>query len=223
MTEAEWLTADDLRRMLASLTGRHVDRKLRLFAVACVRMAPGLFKEPQCLRAVAVSESFADGQATLEELTAAKRAAMDGISSLDAAHVASPVARDTVRDLPQSVASYLAWQQVPSYTLEDLHRDARREAERKVVNQQVALLRDIFGNPFRPAPALDPGWLAWNGGTVRKLAEGAYEDRVFDRLPVLADALEDAGCSDPDLLGHLRGPGPHVRGCWAMDLILGKE
>jgi hypothetical protein len=85
------------------------------------------------------------------------------------------------------------------------------------------LVRDAFGNPFRPAPAVDPGWLAWNGGTARKLAEGVYAERAFDRLPVLADALEDAGCCDADLLGHLRGPGPHVRGCWAVDLLLGKE
>jgi hypothetical protein len=87
----------------------------------------------------------------------------------------------------------------------------------------MAILRCIFGNPFRPAPPVDPAWPAWNGGSVRKLAEGIYEERAFDRLPVLADALEDAGCSDPSLLGHLRGPGPHVRGCWVVDLLLGKE
>jgi hypothetical protein len=97
-------------------------------------------------------------------------------------------------------------------------RDARA-AERKA---QTGLLRCIFVNPFRPAPAIAPAWLAWNGGTVRKLAEAIYEDQAFDRLPVLADALEDAGCSDADLLGHLRGPGPHARGCWAVDLLLGK-
>ncbi len=94
---------------------------------------------------------------------------------------------------------------------------------------QAALLRDVFGNPFGPPPAVDPAWLAWNGGTVRQLAEAAYEQRpaaegLLDhaRLALLADALEDAGCAEPDLLGHLRGPGPHVRGCWAVDLLLGK-
>jgi hypothetical protein len=87
----------------------------------------------------------------------------------------------------------------------------------------------VFGNPFRPAPAVDPAWLTWNGGTVRKLTESAYADALPEsslepaQLTVLADALEDAGCSDPDLLGHLRGPGPHVRGCWALDRVLGKE
>jgi hypothetical protein len=86
---------------------------------------------------------------------------------------------------------------------------------------QAALLRDLFGNPFRPV-ALDSAWLAWQGGTIPKLAQAIYDDRAFDRLPVLADALLDAGCEDADLLGHLRGPGPHVRGCWPVDLLLGK-
>ena len=70
---------------------------------------------------------------------------------------------------------------------------------------------------------MDPAWLAWNGGTVRKLAEAIYDERAFDRLPVLADALEEAGCADEGVLRHCRGGGPHVRGCWVIDLILGKE
>jgi hypothetical protein len=87
---------------------------------------------------------------------------------------------------------------------------------------QCHVLYDIVGNPFRP-PQADPDWLAWNGGTVPRLAQIIYEGRAFDRVPVLADALEDAGCSDAEILDHLRGPGPHVRGCWAVDLLLGKE
>jgi hypothetical protein len=65
--------------------------------------------------------------------------------------------------------------------------------------------------------------LAWNDDTVPKLAQAIYEERAFDRLPVLADALEDAGCTNEDLLVHLRGPGPHLRDCWALDLLLGKS
>jgi hypothetical protein len=94
---------------------------------------------------------------------------------------------------------------------------------------QCLLLRDLFGNPFRPAPAADPAWLAWQGGAVRELARAAYEGRRLPegtldpaRLALLADALEDAGCGDAELLAHLRGPGPHVRGCHALDLLLGK-
>ena len=94
------------------------------------------------------------------------------------------------------------------------------ETSEKVV--QCRLLHCLLGNPFRPL-LLAPSWVAWNDGTVAKLAKGIYDDRAFDRLPVLADALEDAGCDNADILSHLRGPGPHVRGCWVVDLLLGKE
>jgi len=77
--------------------------------------------------------------------------------------------------------------------------------------------------PFRPAPAVDPSWLAWNGGTVAKLAAAIYDGGRFADLPVLADALEEAGCDSPDLLRHCRGGGGHVRGCWLLDLLLGKR
>jgi hypothetical protein len=83
---------------------------------------------------------------------------------------------------------------------------------------QADLLREVFGNPFRPA-VLDPRWLAWGGGTVAALATAAYAENAFERLPVLADALEEAGCADETILAHLRAPGPHVRGCWALDLV----
>jgi hypothetical protein len=91
------------------------------------------------------------------------------------------------------------------------------------------LLRDILGNPFRPV-AVDPVWLTWSDASGAKLAQGAYEGRELpsdyldaSRHGVLADALEEAGCSDPDILGFLRGPGPHVWGCWAIDLLTGRE
>jgi hypothetical protein len=86
----------------------------------------------------------------------------------------------------------------------------------------AALLRDVFGNPFRPLPQVNPAWLAWEGGTVPKVAQATYDERAFDRLPVLADALEDAGCTDADILGHCRISGDHVRGCWVVDLVLEK-
>jgi hypothetical protein len=82
-------------------------------------------------------------------------------------------------------------------------------------------VRDLFGNPFHPV-ALHPSWSTWNDGIVARLAETVYEDRAFDLLPVLGDALEEAGCSDAEILGHLRGPGLHVRGCYVVDAILGK-
>lgn len=84
--------------------------------------------------------------------------------------------------------------------------------------RQAAMLRDIFGNPFRPA-LLDP---SWRTETVVALARGIYEERAFDRLPILADALQESGCDNADLLDHCRGPSSHVPGCWVVDLLLGK-
>src|SRR5262249_39641951 len=91
---------------------------------------------------------------------------------------------------------------------------------------QAALLRDLFGNPFRPV-TLDPGWQT---PQVVALAQDAYDNRTLPagmldaaRLAVLADALEEAGCTDAGIVGHLRGPGPHYRGCWVVDMLLGKE
>jgi hypothetical protein len=85
----------------------------------------------------------------------------------------------------------------------------------------AALLRDVLGNPFRPV-RVDPSWRLWNDGTVVKIAQGIYEERAFDRLPILHDALLDAGCDCMDILTHCRSVGPHERGCWVVDLVLGK-
>jgi hypothetical protein len=85
------------------------------------------------------------------------------------------------------------------------------------------MLRCIFGAiPFRPV-ALDPAYLTRDGGTIPRLAQAIYDDRAFDRLPILADALEEAGCTNADILDHCRQPGPHVLGCWVVDLLLGKR
>jgi hypothetical protein len=86
----------------------------------------------------------------------------------------------------------------------------------------VCCWRDLFGNIFGRRQ-IEDAWSAWNGGTVRQLAQVFYDERAFDRLPILADAQEDAGCTDAATLGHCRGLGPHVRGCWVIDLLLGKE
>jgi hypothetical protein len=98
--------------------------------------------------------------------------------------------------------------------------DAVRAKERI---EQAALLRCLFGNPFRSPPHLDPSWLTWNDCIVKRLAEGIYEERAFDRMPVLADALEEGGCESEDLLRHCRERGlAHCRGCWVVDLLLNK-
>jgi hypothetical protein len=87
---------------------------------------------------------------------------------------------------------------------------------------QCRLLRDIVGNPFRAA-VLDPSWLTWGDGASVSLARAIYQRHDFRDLPVLADALEDAGCTEEGLLNHCRDGGAHVRGCWAVDLLLGNE
>ena len=84
---------------------------------------------------------------------------------------------------------------------------------------QVQVIQEVLGNPFRRV-AIDP---AWRTSTVVALARGIYDEKAFDRMPILADALQDAGCDSDDVLSHCRGGGPHVRGCWVVDLVLGKE
>ncbi len=87
---------------------------------------------------------------------------------------------------------------------------------------RLALFRCLFGNPFMPS-SFEPAWRLWNAGAAISLAQEMYDGRVFANAPLLADMLEDAGCSSPQILDHLRGPGPHVRGCWVIDLLLGKS
>jgi hypothetical protein len=102
-------------------------------------------------------------------------------------------------------------------------RDPWAAAERAALMAADAeTVREVFGNPFRPPQPVEPAWLEWNGGTVRKLAQAAYDTCRFSGVPVLADALEEAGCTDASVLEHLRGAGRHVRGCWAINLLLGK-
>ena len=96
---------------------------------------------------------------------------------------------------------------------------AGRQAQSAERAAQSVVVRDIFGNPFRPI-AVAPEWLT---STVLALATGIYADRAFDRMPILADALEEAGCENANMLLHCRQPGEHVRGCWVVDLVLGKE
>lgn len=121
---------------------------------------------------------------------------------------------------PAGLSSYSKDSFRPESAYEAAYEGTVRTLEKwptsKATEYQLVTLHDIFGNPFRPA-LLDPVWVT---STVRSLAHGIYIDRAFDRLPILADALQDAGCESPDLLDHLRGPGPHVKGCWALDLVL---
>ena len=208
MTESEWLACVDPQRMLTYLHGIVSDRKLRLFGCAFCRSVWNWISEDCFRNAVEVAERFADGQATTRELTEAKResgaaferSGLQGVTGKP--QKAKGCAWSTTRSAG-SAAMYPLW----VFTTPD-------EKER-----QLSLLRDIFGNPFRPS-VLSSAWIT---PQVQNLAHNIYEDRKFDRLPDLADALEEGGCHETEILDHCRHPGPHVRGCWVVDLLLGKE
>jgi hypothetical protein len=232
MTEADWLAASDPQPMLAFLhtRGGTSERKLRLFAVACCRRVLHELRDERSREALVVAERYADGLATEGELDDAATAACEVCE--EEAGWASPDAgepEDTGRPLTYSASAYTAaipvgwWGAAPAFVEPYyiiLDRTPDKESERVT---QAALLRCIVGNPVRPAPSLASAVLAFDGGTVPRLAAAIYEDRAFGRLPVLADALEDAGCAEPGILGHCRAGGEHVRGCWVVDLVLSKS
>jgi hypothetical protein len=200
--------------MLDYLVSRASDRKLRLATCGECRLEGGDLLRPVARHTLDVAERFADGSAGDGERDAAYQAA----------HADSHVGRGGAG--PRGPADWSLLASTAAHTQAGYWAECMLGTMYAFVTTHpviTSLLRCVFGNPFRPTPPIDPGWLGWNGGTVRKLAEAIYDGRAFDRLPVLADALEDAGCTDPELLGHLRGPGPHARGCWSVDLLLGKE
>jgi hypothetical protein len=124
--------------------------------------------------------------------------------------------------LPDDLANLLSWDTTTAINAIDRLIQcvgASRSSEGK---EYCSLLHEVFGNSFRLV-IIDPSWVNWHGGTIPRMAQAIYDDRSFDQMPILADALEEAGCTDQDILAHCRGPGPHVRGCWVLDLILGKS
>jgi hypothetical protein len=270
VTEAEWLACTDPGPVLELVGGRASDRKLRLFACACLRRIWHLVEDPRGRAVVEVAERFADGRADRQELALnwhaarqAQDAAHEGSPAAHALDAAAYVAEDrsfsaaleiarlavqavssheaavataaAVRgaaarpktNLPWPVLlfSFRAWQEAMAEAATETAervQEARNAIRVRERGAQAALLRELFGpTPFR-TPTVERSVLAWNDACVPKLAEAIYDGLAWDRLPVLADALEEAGCADADILGHLRGPGPHVRGCWVVDLLLGR-
>ena len=212
MTEHEWLTCSDPKPMLEFMRGKASDRKLRLLACAWSRSVWARLTDGRFHRVVEIAEQFVEGQAGMEELDAAHSEALE----------ASGAAFESGEWFLWA-ASHPAYASVDLDPFRELMRydDFAEEWEEVVQSemQTTKQCRDIFGNPFRPV-AFDP---AWRTSTVVALAAGIYAERAFDRMPILADALQDAGCDSGDLLNHCRGGGPHVRGCWVVDLVLGKE
>jgi hypothetical protein len=201
--------------MLGFLRGRISSRKARLFAVACCRRIWHLLEDERSRHAVLTSERYADGRVRRKELAESRKQALafvDDSVRTSATFAAASAARPVVA---AAWVAQLARYPVPGGGRVPGGPDAERTA-------QAVILRDVIGNLFRPAPAVTATLLSWNEGCIANLAQGLYEERRFEDLPVLADALEEAGCGDAYILGHLRGPGPHVRGCWAIDLLLNK-
>jgi hypothetical protein len=223
MTEAEWLASDDPTPMLALGRRETGDRKLRLFAVACCRRIWPLIRRQQWRRAVEAAEGVADRTVSEQQRRVIQSATFQALkehrrhspaySALRAARVTYYCLEKRIR--PSKVMTVAVG--AASGKCEARGKLwARRYHREKAATAH--LLRDVFGNPFRPVTA-DPAWLT---STVVSLAQTIYEERAFDRLPILADALEDAGCDSAEVLAHCRGEGPHVRGCWAIDMLLGK-
>lgn len=228
MTEAEWLACTDPQKMLEFLRGRASGRKLRLFACACCQRILPLFTDERSRRAVEVAEQFADGLASPLELEIGRVEAKAAIPTRHPSKGLTVGGKAWREAKVTRAVARAAWDvvQIPVYA-SYAARQTNSVAEQRGLAWkgecwQPNLLRDIFGNPFHPV-TVDPPRLTWNGNTIPKLALSIYEERHFADLPVLADALEEAGCTDIDILDHCRRPGEHVRGCWVVDLLLGKS
>jgi hypothetical protein len=207
MTEQEWPACADPAAMLMSL-GRLSDRKYRLFVAACCRRIWHLLPDAASRAAVEAAEAYADGRLGLPGLREAAKAVFEREPSpaKDAAFYAATI----------TGAYNLAARSAAGAAARAVAGDGGDASAEKAA--QADLLREIVGNPFRPAQ-IDPAWLARNGAAADLAREIADEQRFRD-LPVLAAALAEAGCADEELLAHLRRPGGHVRGCWALDAVL---
>jgi hypothetical protein len=246
MTEAEWLAGTQPDDLLEFLRHRASDRQFRLFMCACCRRFLLLMpRKPAhdlrlCEKCVANGERFAEGLITWEKMAAAI-GEMEWANVSHDGYLAAYAARQAIsREVAGCTRPMIRGRNLiahPASTAAEYSRTVigRLQARNKTAKgntptvkkrmatiaekrYQIQLLHDLFGNPFRPV-AVDPSRLTTN---VLSLAEGIYSERAFDRLPVLADSLEKAGCTNADILDHCRRPGPHVRGCWVVDLILGK-
>jgi hypothetical protein len=230
MTEAEWLEpSPDLGAMidyLYNLAPQPSRRKTRLCTAAFCRSIWHVMTDQRCRHAVEVAERFADDQATKADLKAAIEALPNKRRDYSALYKTAPI--DAARSCATRKERFLfaALHQVHALTVLALENGAHDpEAASAQRRRQAEVIRDIFANPFRPVTFN----AAQRTPTVASLAQAAYEERQLpsgeldrDRLAVVSDALEETGAPG-ELVEHLRGPGPHVRGCWAVDLILSKD
>ena len=236
MTEAEWMACTDLGQLVYFLGGRVNDRKWRLFAVACCRSIEHLLVDERCRHAIDVTERLADNEACRGEAQEAHRLACAALAESRPERKRDPV-EDVLRVLtnptldPKTVAhgtamsvvgvlGEQAWKAAMGHGRRTQDKK-RGQAWQRETAQQVALLRDVVGNPFR-RPMLDTAWLTWNDGAIVKLAQTMYVERRSDLMAALGAALSDAGCTETSILEHCGLPN-HVTGCWLVDALLGKD
>jgi hypothetical protein len=223
MTEAAWLAATDPTPMLEFLrtaklpSGRIRSRKFRLFLVACCLRYTHLITDSRTRNAISVAELHTQGLATRLQLRQACQQAEAVPRELRAKGV-----EYVNKSYFHAIASYVCAVHIvgPERVVNEFLGFHYAASDDRIREQSIvaSLLRDSF-NPFHFI-AFDP---SWRTEAVVGLARGMYESRDFAPMPVLADALEDAGCADAAILAHCRGDGPHVRGCWVVDLVLGKN
>jgi hypothetical protein len=215
MNESEWMASAECDRMLDYIPYRISQRKWRLIAVGFCRRIWGLLVDERSRQAVDASERWADGLIQLNQMNRIWNAA-------------EPTLFHPIGDGPQEAPSAAHAAASPSKSA--TFRAAMRARTAVQVaggsapveeRHQCDLIRDIVGNPFHRI-ALDRQWVSWNHGTLPAIARHIYEGRAYYDLPILADALEDAGFANTSILDHCRLPVEHVRGCWVVDLLLGK-
>jgi hypothetical protein len=217
MIESEWFTTENTKAMIDAVADKITARKFRLFMVAWCRRDWDRIQFPIVKEAVQLAERFADGNASKKNLEAmfdrVRRAPIWGWD-----HVRTVVWPDS-RQMAESAEQFC--RQVGGWHIEPQPFDpARHELFRQTLRLRNDMLRDIIGNPYRPA-FFSP---SWRTDTAVTLAQQMYESRDFGAMPILADALQDAGCDNEDILNHCRDmTATHVRGCWVVDLVLGKN
>jgi hypothetical protein len=210
-TEDLWLNCATPVHHLPSLRGLMRSRQYRLFACGCCRRVWHLLGA-EARAAVEAAEAYADGALSARELAGAQALIPPPATAAAALAASAAWAASAPTSQIVGLATSARVQAVSAVP------PARRADEEAAQN---ALLRDLVGNPFRPVN-LPACWLSWQDGTLPKLARAVHAGRAFERLPILADALEEAGCADAAILDHCRGGGVHVRGCWAVERLLGR-
>ncbi len=218
MDEPTWLSCIDREPMLHHIANQASSRKLRLFGWACLRQAWDWTDHAGFHRAVLAGERFVEGVISETDLRRTFIGAWpQGWEPLRTAAICTLTAREEWQLRQVRILAYEVER------LSDHLRQAKKgkkPPERAILGRaHAAFLREIFGNPFRRT-VFAPHWRTPD---VLALAGEALDERCFAHLPILADALEDAGCTDSDLIAHLREPGEHLPGCWALDLALGQD